>query len=172
VTIVQFCPFLPSGHDLNMATPLEVCTMEEQHAIVQFFFFWYLNEWLQHWSINDWLPNIFRTVCHSEVCRNGLRYLKASRPVLMRHTGKDVHLTHKQINMEHGEDMRTVGQLLWKLQDHALMLLDPGASLYCINHLYVTPTQHKWTTTEPYHSSSLSDLQLQYDWASAVLPII
>jgi hypothetical protein len=84
----SYSPFVQSEHGIKMTAPLQVCTKDEQHAIVHFLC---LKELKGQRSIGNWLPSMNRTVYNNEVCMSGLKCLKAAKPVLLMQTGKDVH---------------------------------------------------------------------------------
>jgi hypothetical protein len=66
--VVQFSLFVPSERDVKMAASREVCTMDEQRAVVSFL----LYEMYRKKPIDDWLPSIDRNVCHNEGFPSGL----------------------------------------------------------------------------------------------------
>jgi hypothetical protein len=73
--------------------------------------------------MDNWLPSMGRTVCHSEVCTSGSNCLKAAKPVLMQQTGKERRPstpTDEQ-NMERAEAM-TLGNCRVTIAEIAAIL--------------------------------------------------
>jgi hypothetical protein len=72
--------FVPSVHGLTMTDTLEV---RNKGSNMQLHVFWCLKKRKRQRSIKYWPPSTDGTVCHKEVCTNGLKCLKASEPVLL-----------------------------------------------------------------------------------------
>jgi hypothetical protein len=71
----SYSPFVPSYYGIKISSTLQFCTRDRQHEAVSVFC---LKELKVQSSIDNWLPNIDRTVCHSEGSAIGCECLKAA----------------------------------------------------------------------------------------------